>query len=68
MLVWSVQSSDSVISIRVSVLFLIFFPFRLLQDIGQSSLCCIVGPCWLCVLNTAVYTCLIAVFKGTLGL
>ena len=43
-LVSSVQQSDSVIHICVSVLFQTLFPFRLLQNIKQSSLCCTVGP------------------------
>ena len=34
------------------------FPFRLLQNTDQSSLCFIVVPCWLFVLNIAVCTCL----------
>ena len=45
-LVLGVQQSDSVIciSIHVSILFQMLFPFRLLQNIEQSSLCYIVGP------------------------
>ena len=42
-----VQQSDSFIHICVSVLFQILFPFRLLHNIEQSSLCYTVGPCWL---------------------
>ena len=38
-LVSGVQQSDSVIHIRISILFQILFPFRLLQNIEQSSLC-----------------------------
>ena len=38
MLVSDVQQSDSVIHIHVSTLFQILFPFRLLQNIEQSSL------------------------------
>ena len=45
MLVSGVQQSDSVIHIHVSILFQILFPFRLLQNTEQSSLCCTVGPC-----------------------
>ena len=56
-LVSGVQQSDSVIHIHVSILFQILFPFRLLQNIEQSSLCCTVGPCWLSILNIAVCTC-----------
>ena len=47
MLVAGVQQSDSVMHIQVSILLQILFPFRLLQNIGQSSLCYTVGPCWL---------------------
>ena len=42
-----VQQSDSVIHICVFILFQILFPFRLLHNIVQSSLCYTVGPCWL---------------------
>ena len=56
-LVSDVQQSGSVIHIHVSILFQILFPFRLLQNIEQSSLCYTVGPCWLSVLNIAIFTC-----------
>ena len=56
-LVSGAQHSDSVIHIHVSILFQILFPFRLLQSIEQSSLCYTVGPRWLSILNTAVWTC-----------
>ena len=55
MLVSGIQQSDSVIHYLFFLKF--FFSFRLLQNIEQSSLCCIVGPCWLSILNIAVYTC-----------
>ena len=42
-LVSGVQHSDSVIHIHVSILFQILFPFRLLRNIEQSSLCYTVG-------------------------
>ena len=42
-LVSGVQQSYSVI--HISVLFQILLPFRLLQNIGESSLCYTVGPC-----------------------
>ena len=42
---------------HISILWEILFPFSLLQNIEQISLCCTVGPCWLSVLNTAVCTC-----------
>ena len=49
-LVSGVQQSDSVIHIHVPILFQIIFPFRLLYNIEQSSLCYTVGPCWLSIL------------------
>ena len=49
--------SDSVIHVRVSILFQIRFPVRLLQNIKQNTLCYTVGPYWLSILNTVVYTC-----------
>ena len=52
----SVQQSDSVIHTQVSVLFQILFPFRLLQNIEQRSLCCVVDPLWLSILNIAICT------------
>ena len=55
-LVSGVQQSDSVIHIHVSILFQILFPFRLSDNIEQSSLCYTVGPCWLSILNIAVCT------------
>ena len=57
MLVSGVQQSDSVIHTRVSILFQVLFPFRLLHSIEQSSLCYTVGLCWLSILNIAVCTC-----------
>ena len=39
--------------IYVSILFQILSPFRLLQNIEQSSLCYTVGPCGLSILNIA---------------
>ena len=53
-LVSGVQQSESVIHIHVSVLFQILFPFRLLCNIEQGSLCCTVGLCWLSILNITV--------------
>ena len=50
-IVSGVQQSDSVIHIHGSILSQIFFPFRLLQNIKQSSQCYTVGPCWLSILN-----------------
>ena len=51
-----VQESDSVMHTHVSMLFQILFPFRLLQNIEQSPLRYMVGPCWLSVLNVTLYT------------
>ena len=54
-LVLGVQQSDSFIHIHVSILFQILFPFKLLQNIKQSSLCYSVGPCWLSILFFIFY-------------
>ena len=51
MIISVVQQSDSVMHVHVSILSQIFFPFRLLHDIGQSILCYTVGPHWLSILN-----------------
>ena len=48
-LVSCVQQSDSVTRIYVSILFQILFPFILLQNIEQSSLCCICSVVQLCL-------------------
>ena len=53
-LVSGVQQNDSIIHIHVSILFEILFPFRLLQNIEQSSLCYTVGSCWLSILKRVV--------------
>ena len=52
-----VQQSDSDIHIQVSIIFQILFPFSLLQNNEQSSLCCTVGPCWLSIVYIAVCVC-----------
>ena len=57
MLVSGVQQSDSVTHIYVFILFHIFFPFRLLQNIEQNSLCYTVGPGWLSILNIVMCIC-----------
>ena len=60
-----VHQSDPVIHVHVSILFQILFKFKLLQSLEQSSLCYTVGPCWLSVLNAAVYTCIFqCILKG----
>ena len=46
-----VQQIGSVIRVQESIAFQILLPFRLLQNIGQSSLCYTVGPFWLSILN-----------------
>ena len=46
MLVSGVQYSDS-------YPFLVLSPYRLLQNIEYSPLCCTVGPCWLSILYTS---------------
>ena len=61
-LVSGVQQSDLIIHIHVSILFQIIFPFRLLQNIEQRSLCCTVGPCWLSILYIVVCTFVIKIF------
>ena len=48
-LVSEVQQTDACISS-----FQVIFPFSLLQNIEQHSLCYTVGPCWFFVLNIAV--------------
>ena len=49
--VWTsgIQQSDSDIHINVSIPFQNFFPFKLLHNMEQSSLCYAVGPCWLSI-------------------
>ena len=44
-LVSGVQHSDSATHTHVPILSQILFPFRLLQNTEQHSLCYIVGPC-----------------------
>ena len=56
-IVSGVQQSDSVVHIHVSIFFQILFPFTLLQNIEQSSLCYTVGPCWLSIVNITLCTC-----------
>ena len=52
----SVQQSDSVMHIHVSVLFQIIFPCKL-HNFEQRPLCYRVGLCWLSTLNIAGCTC-----------
>ena len=49
-----VQQSDSIMHIRVSIFFQILFPFMLLHNIEQRSLCYTVDPRWFSILNIAV--------------
>lgn len=51
-----VQQTESVTYTHVSLLFQTLFPPRSLQNTEQSSLRYTAGPCWLHILNTAVYT------------
>ena len=51
------KSLSYFLHIHVSILFQVLFPFRLLQNIEQSSRYYIVGPCQLSILNIAVCTC-----------
>ena len=58
MLASGIEESDSYIYIYyiymcvcVSILFQILSPFKLLHNIEDSSLCYIVGPCWLSILK-----------------
>ena len=53
-LVSGVQHSHAVIHTHVSILFQNFFPFRLLQNIKQSSLCYKVSYCGICVLKVII--------------
>ena len=50
------QQKDSAIHVYVSILPQISLPSRLPHNIEQSSLCYIVSPCWLSILNKAVCT------------
>ena len=51
------QQRDSAIYIHVSILPQPPLPSRLPCNIEQSSICYIVGHCWLSILNTAVCRC-----------
>ena len=48
-----VQQSDSVTHTHAFILFQILFPFMLLHNIEQSSLCYTVGPCLLSIVDIA---------------
>ena len=53
-IVSGIQWSDSVTYVSgIQIL----FPYRLLQDINYSSLCCTLGPCWWSVLSILVCIC-----------
>ena len=51
----TLQQCDLVVGIRTSILFQINFPYRLSQDIGQSSLCYKAGPHWPLIPYTTVH-------------
>ena len=53
MLVSDVQQSHS--DIYIYILFQILLPYRLLPGIEYSSLCCPVGPLFVCFMHRAVY-------------
>ena len=55
-IVSSVQQSNSVIQLPVSIFLQIVFPFKLSQNIEQHFLCYTIGPCWLSILDIAVCT------------
>ena len=57
MSVSGVQQSDSIICIRIFILFQILSPYGLLQNVEWSSLCYTVSPCWLSVLYIVVCVC-----------
>ena len=52
MLYWF-QIYLQVVHTHIATVFQILFPFRLLQNIEESSLCCTVSPCYLFVLYVA---------------
>ena len=43
--------------VYTSILFQILFHYRILQNIEYSSLCYIVGPCWLSISYIVVCIC-----------
>ena len=51
------QQRDPAIHIHVFILPQTPLPSRLPHNIEQSSMCYIVGPCWLSILNISVCTC-----------
>ena len=55
LLVSSVQKSGSVIHLRIPFLSRVLFPYWLLQNIDQNSLCYTVGPCSLSNIYWCVY-------------
>ena len=59
LIISGVKQGDSAIYIYIyiSILPQTPLPPKLPHNIGQGSLCCTVGPCWLSILNTVVYTC-----------
>ena len=52
-----IQQRDPGMHVRVPILLQTPLPSRLPHDVDQGPLCYIAGPCWLSILNTAVYTC-----------
>ena len=56
-MIYAVQKSDSVTHTHTFIHFQIIFPYGLLQNIGQSYLCFIAGPCWPVILYASVCIC-----------
>ena len=54
MLISGGQQSDSLVRIHAFLLCEVLFPYRLFQNIAQSSLYYTVGPCWSSILNIAM--------------
>ena len=48
------QQSDSLVRIHAFLLCEVLFPYRLFQNIAQSSLYYTVGPCWSSILNIVI--------------
>ena len=64
MLVSGVLQRDSVMHMQVSLLFQILSFFTVFHNTEQSSLCCIVGPQWLSILNIADPHCYVLFFQN----
>ena len=49
------QGRDSALHIHESILPQTPLPSRVPHNIGRSSICSIVGPCWLCILHLCIH-------------